>query len=704
MKKNLLLLFLTVTVFVAVITLPEAECKRVYTSSGSRNRGSSSSSSYGSSSSSRSKSKPSSGGFFSFFGGSKSSPNTRSKTVPTTAQRNWQTATNHAQSHSSNQKTGSSNSGWANPYYKPSAPAVPSAPKTTNYGWKPASQPSSNVGSAHPSSNVGGSKPYPSQTANTGVQQSSYNGFKPAPSLPNTHATNLQTPQTNYAASKPVSSVPVQNTGYQPSSYNTHSAPSSGGFGGYHPPSNVHNNYYHPSQGSHNVPHQAPSYQQSGYHSSSYPQQSYSGHHPPQNNFGYSPAGGGYSGSPSYQGNKFYSGNSGQYGYPGGGNWGVPTYGTKKSSSGTGKLLTGLAVGAAGGYLTNSLINSISNPWRYSGHGYGSGFGYGSSLGYGGVGLGSGLGVGYGTQYLLSKDRDESAFERGYVRGFKDRQEEKNKETQNSPAPSPTPEDDPTSKWIHCVAYDPQTQQTLINPNCSCTVTTSVDDRTGQPISAHHCTTLNGLVMRPIPIVNNQPVLPPSPDMSANSQPSTGVNSPGVVPSYVDSYQGGGQYGVINGQAFSIPKPKDSNENQNLPTPNIDVRISEPPSDKTPGETPSSGKTPDETSSSGKTPDETPLTSDVKEETKEKEKTSGTVPNLEVVVPTSSQNITNVETDKETIMGEHLNVSSTSIVSTEKINSDTMGIEKKMDDEKNADEFFGKLQKIVNMGNFVDWG
>lgn len=261
---------------------------------------------------------------------------------------------------------------------------------------------------------------------------------------------------------------PVQKSQLSPPPYsptNTHGTVGQTRVGppAYHSPHGAPPSYYPGPQGNYHYA-APPAYSASHYGMSS-------SYNPPRNNFGYS---GGYLGNsrPSYGGMGVH-GNYGNYGYSGSGNWGgYGSYGAHRSSS-TGSFL----MGAASGYMASSLIHSITNPWRYSGYGYGHG---------------------YTDRYRYDRQPDTQAA-----------------------AP------DPTNNWINCVAYDPATNNTLINPNCTCTVSTTTDPATGQNISHHDCT----------PFAQQPPSLTPPDSIYGVNNPPPSFN--GTLYGSSTSYGGG---------------------------------------------------------------------------------------------------------------------------------------------------------------------
>lgn len=470
MYKSSKLTILIVTL-VLLQCLSEIECRR--TTSSSR-RGSSRGKNYGSYGNSQTSQTSSSGGWFSsWFGGSSTKTVSAAKPASTGTSTGTKT-TNYGWSNPSNAKPAQTN-----PSYGWSVPGQSAMPGATNnkqpsYGWTVPNSKNTGAGSglathsqpkvtnnqfqnkaSAPSANIG-PRGYPVQP---GMQTSGHHGY-------NTGGYN-----TGYRP----------NTGFQQS--HNYNPGHTSGFGGY-------NSYQPNSFSSHH-----------GFTSNNYPS---------HNSFGY-PGQGIFGGSSNvkYGGMGLFGGGSGHYGYPGSGSWGYPSYGSGMMgrSSGKGSLLTGLALGAAGGYLTSSLIHRVSNPWGYSGYGYGQGYGY----------------------------------DRGYYGRY---------DPYRPTAAPPTTAPNPADNWVNCIAFDPTTNQTLINPNCTCSVTTSLDPMTNQPISVHNCTTANGIVLPPMG--PNTPVVP-LPDnygMPAQNipygiqQPVSGINTPGVVPAYSGSYLETQRYGA----------------------------------------------------------------------------------------------------------------------------------------------------------------
>lgn len=471
MYKSSKLTVLIVTL-VLLQCLIEIDCRR--TTSSSR-RGSSRGKNYGSYGNSQTSQTSASGGWFSsWFGGSSTKAVSSSAAVKpssTGTSTGTKTATNYGWSNPSNTQVKPAQTnpayGWSIPGQAAKPGQVATNNKNPSYGWtapnnkKPdvgnTNNPFQNKANTNPSANIG-PRGYPVQP---GMQTSGHQGY-------NTGG---------------------YNTGYRPNTYNSgfqqshnYNPGHTSGFGG-------HNSYQPNSFSSHH-----------GFTPNYYPS---------HNSFGY-PGQGVFGGSNvKYGGMGLFGGSSGHYGYPGSGSWGQPSYGTGMlgRSSGRGNLLTGLALGAAGGYLTSSLVHRISNPWGYGGYGYGQGYGY----------------------------------ERGHYGRY-----DPYRPTAAPPASAPNPAD----SWVSCIAFDPTTNQTLINPNCTCSVTTSLDPMTNQPVSVHNCTTANGLVLPPMG--PNTPVvpLPNNYGMPAQNvpydpqQPFSGINTPGVVPQYSGSYLETQRYGA----------------------------------------------------------------------------------------------------------------------------------------------------------------
>lgn len=363
-------------------------------------------------------------------------------------------------------------SGWATSGTKPQATSgwgtTGTKPQTSN-GWGVAQKPATSYGWNVPGSKPAISAPGPKPALNTAPKPQTTYGWQKPQSTGNTN--------TGVASSTHLKSSPA--------SGGTSNIPASTGNVYNGPKKQIINNHYH-----YNTPAaHTPSHY--GVPSS---------YNPPQNNFGYS--GGHYGGhTPSYGGMGLFSGGNG-YGYPSSGWGGQSSYGMKRSGLGLGSgILIGAVGGAAAGYLTSSLVNSlthrVTNPWGYTGHGYG---------------------YGYTDRYHPYSDYDRRA-----------------------PPPTPAPVapivDDPTKDWIQCVAFDPATKATLVNPNCTCEVTVTMDSVTGQNISHHDCTPREK-APQPIPVY-----LVPGPNGGdqGNNQ-GGGVNGP--------TLRSGNLYGESGGLAY----------------------------------------------------------------------------------------------------------------------------------------------------------
>ncbi|KAL0271964.1 UNVERIFIED_CONTAM: hypothetical protein PYX00_005112 [Menopon gallinae] len=516
--------------------LTEVQCRRTVSTS---RRGSSRRNNYDNGSqTSRSGQR---GGFFSFFGskGSTSGSSSRSSSGTSTKQ---------------SSKNG--NPAWANPNYKPSAPKEPS------YGWAQGNRKpdtSQFQKSSQPGSNIGpGGYPVQSGLPQTRVPQQTH-GYVPAPQThgyvpsPQTHGYNPAQKTHGYnPAPQPHGYNPAPQThGYNPApqTHGYNQAPQTHGYNpgqpSYgHAPSGYNTGYHPPPPPSYGQP-SYPGGNMGGYHpSNNFGHQGFASSHgispsyyPSQSSYGY-PGQGLFGGShgPKFGGLGLFGGGTGNFGY-GSNSWGVPTYGSK-SSSGKGKLLTGLALGAAGGYLTSSLVNRISNPWGWGGYGYGSRFGY--------------------DRPIVIKEIRETV-------------------RPEAPTPEREPEPDPTAHFINCVLIDPTTNITLINPNCSCTVTTVIDPMTNQPISTHNCTTANGQVPA------TQPAVMPMMPMVPEQQPPNAVNNPNASPAYVGLYQDNMRYGAgpeyggppAGQPAETSPAPTVTAKEEDSSTPKTEVSTSE---------------------------------------------------------------------------------------------------------------------------------
>lgn len=398
-----------------------------------------------------------------------------------------------------------STSGWATSGTKPAASSgwgVPGTKPQSTSGWatvgtKPAASPGFGTTGTKPQTSSGWgvaqkpATPYGLSPPNTPPKpQTSYGWTKPqATSGSSTgfgnagvaSSTHLKSPSNGFSNSGVASSTHLKS----PSGGNI---PASTGNVYNGPKKQIINNHYHYNTPAAHTP--------SHYGVSS-------SYNPPQNNFGYS--GGHYGGhTPSYGGMGLFSGGSG-YGYPSSG-WGQSSYGSQRSGLGLGSgILIGAVGGVAAGYLTSSLVNSLthraSNPWGYSGHGYGSG---------------------YTDRYSPYNDNDRS----------------------RPPPPAATAEpivDDPTKNWIQCVAFDPATRATLVNPNCTCEVTVTMDSVTGQNISHHDCTPREK-TPQPIPVY----VVP-----SPNGDPAPG--GPTLRGGNLHGEAGGMAYGGGYGTGGTVP-------------------------------------------------------------------------------------------------------------------------------------------------------
>lgn len=460
--KNILFITWLVIAIICVIT----ECRRT---GGSSTRGYSrpSSPSRPSSSSSGNRDHSSSSGSSNYW--QRPSSNTNSHpSPPQSTNYGWQRPNTNTHTNT-NPRPDTSNSGSNYGWKKPDAPSNPSS--GTNYGWKKPDATNTQTHTQQGSpSNSGGWKKPDSNTNHgspTNPQSPSY-GWK----KPDTNQGSPTNPQPSYGWKKPDTPHQPNNVPRKDTQTNVgHSSPprpgSVGSATGYKhsdaPSANIGPNGYPVQPGHKYNTGYNHGYQQgyqngyrTGYHQSPAAQPSNYGfsqtYYPQQNHFGY-PGQGIYAGTggPTYGGMHVF-GSNGHYGYPTNSMWGYPSYGSGSSGS----TIKGVLIGALAGYYVNSLIHRATTPnyWGYSGSGYGSQYSH--------------VTIDKRT-FINNHYNNQTTSEKG--------------DGKDSSIPN---------HWIQCVAFDPTTQSTLINPNCSCTVSVTTDPATNVSSSVHNCSTTYG--------------------------------------------------------------------------------------------------------------------------------------------------------------------------------------------------------------------